>query len=107
VRGHRPDEEIKAEIQRYLQLNYWLDASLNNIAVQGGRVTLDGRLGSAQKKEHAAGLVWIGGVSAVVKSGLTVDHTIADKIQRSIDSMAQSDKLCFNDSVLLQPASSE
>jgi len=92
VRGGRPDKEIAAEIRRYLELDYWLDASLITVEVRNGRVTLDGRVASGQQKEHAASVAWIGGVSGMDNSALAVDHTIRDEMQRSINSMAQSDE---------------
>jgi osmotically-inducible protein OsmY len=92
VMAKRPDDEIKSEIQRCLEFDVWLDASLINVQVRDGRVSLDGRVGHAEEKEHATSLAWIGGVTTVDAKGLAVDHTLRDSRQQSMDSMTQPDE---------------
>lgn len=61
--ARRTDEQIKAEVERMLTDDSWLDASNIQVSVQGGVVTLTGTVDSRDSKRRAEGLA--DGVSGV------------------------------------------
>jgi len=90
--GDRPDYEIQAEIERRLTWDVRVDDGLIDVSVDGSEVTLDGVVGSAAEKRHAATLAWVGGVVAVDDSGLEVESWARDERLRQDKYAQKSDE---------------
>lgn len=87
----RSDEEIGAEIEKRLRLDPYVSSGFVEVAVDGGRVELTGRVGSANEKVHARNDAWVTGVDGVDADGLEVDWTIADELKRRTKVVMKSD----------------
>lgn len=70
--AQRADAEIRADIDSRLAWNMMVDASLIDVAVDDGVVTLSGTVGSAAEKRRARVDAWLSGVAAVDDSRLVV-----------------------------------
>ncbi len=68
----RSDEEIQAEIESLLKWDALVDHALIDVAVDNGKVTLTGTVGSAAEKRRAEQDTWVTGVEAVSTEGLVV-----------------------------------
>ena len=86
--GERPDDEIAAEIERRLAWDAQVDAGLVDVAVENGRVTLSGKVGSAAERVRVAADAWVAGVTAVDDAALEVDPWLRDDMRRSIEERA-------------------
>jgi osmotically-inducible protein OsmY len=78
----RPDVEIEAEIRERLAWNAWVDDGLVNVAVEDGRATLTGTVGSALERARAVGQAWVPGVREVDATGLEVEWWARDEMRR-------------------------
>jgi osmotically-inducible protein OsmY len=74
----RPDYEIKPEIERVLESKVLVDDGLIDVAVEDGKVTLTGIVGSAAEKRNAWHSARVAGVRAVDVSGLEVKRWARD-----------------------------
>lgn len=88
----RPDKEIKAEIERRLKWDVWVDESLLEVNVQNGTVILTGNVGSAAEKSRAFADSWVNGIKSVNDSGLAVDWLKQEEMRRSYSYAAKSDE---------------
>jgi osmotically-inducible protein OsmY len=73
-KSKRPDGQIEADVKRRLESDVWVDDALVTVAVNDGKVTLSGMVGSAAEKSRAYSDAWVAGVTAVESSGLKVDR---------------------------------
>lgn len=72
-KSDRFDHEIKHEIEQALRWNARVDNHLINVAVDAGKVSLSGTVGSAAEKRLAEASAWIAGVKSVDISKLSVE----------------------------------
>ena len=79
----RSDDEIRAEIERRLDFDVWVDAELIDVKVIKGRVILSGTVGSLAEKKRAFGDAWIAGVKSVEDKELRVDWFKHSDMRRS------------------------
>lgn len=91
--GRRPDADIRAEIKRVLEIDFWLDASMIEVTVQNGRVNLDGYVGSAEEKARARSSAWVAGVSTVDASGLAVNWKMKEPMKATIGGMPSEEEI--------------
>jgi osmotically-inducible protein OsmY len=70
---NRSDEDIRAEIERRLDFDLWVDDELIDVNVIKGQVVLSGTVGSLAEKKRAFGDAWIAGVKSVEDGELRVD----------------------------------
>jgi len=91
-RSDRTDAEIIEEIKARLAWNTLVDASLVNLTVNDGKVTLTGTVGSAAEKRQARYNAWtIPGVIDVDDSRLKIDRSARDKHLRTKKYVPKSD----------------
>jgi osmotically-inducible protein OsmY len=74
----RADQEIRQEILRTLRWDTLVDDALIDVAVENGRVTLSGTVGSAAEKERARLDAWTSGVQRVTVEDLDVHRWARD-----------------------------
>ncbi|MCB0331005.1 MAG: BON domain-containing protein, partial [Bdellovibrionales bacterium] len=79
---NRSDDEIKAEIERALQADVWIDSMLMKVSVKDGDVHLSGAAGSAAERTRAYNASWINGVKSVDNSDLEVKWWARERMQR-------------------------
>jgi osmotically-inducible protein OsmY len=79
---NRPDPEIEAEVRKRLEWDARVDDGLINIAVDHGKVTLSGAVGSALERANAESDAWVGGVKSVDATGLDVEWWARDRMRR-------------------------
>jgi osmotically-inducible protein OsmY len=101
----RPDDEISAEIQKRLLWDARVDDALIKVAVNGGKVTLSGTVGSAAERTRAAGDAWVSGVHEVDTSGLKVEWWARDQMQRNKLVMRSDEEIAraVKDALLYDP----
>jgi osmotically-inducible protein OsmY len=73
AKQHRPDDEIRPEVESRLANNPWLAAGSIKVEVRNGHVTLSGTVGSVHDKSIARLSSWVAGVRDVDDSGLKVE----------------------------------
>jgi osmotically-inducible protein OsmY len=78
----RPDAEMEAEIRERLRWNAWVDDGLITVAVDDGKATLSGAVGSALERARAIGQAWIPGIEEVDGTGLEVKWWARDEMRR-------------------------
>ncbi|MGD8469779.1 MAG: BON domain-containing protein, partial [Desulfobacteraceae bacterium] len=81
-KSRRADGEIKAEIERRLAYDVWLDDALIDVKVLRGHVILSGTVGSLVEKTRAFRNAWVGGVTSVEDKDLAVDWSRSRKMRR-------------------------
>lgn len=69
----RSEAEIQEEIRKTFRWDAYLDDTLIDIAVEDGRVTLTGTVGSLAEKSRAGIAAWVPGVESVNDSALRID----------------------------------
>lgn len=74
----RTDAEVKREIEESLRWNVYVDDDLINVAVDDGKVTLSGTIGSLSEKRMSRWAAWVAGTKAVDASNLTVERWARD-----------------------------
>lgn len=102
----RPDSEMRAEIERRLESNVWVDDSLVEVAVKDAEVALSGKVGSAAERRRAYSDAWVLGVSSVNDDALEVDPLFNDTMQRKTRYTYRSDaeiKTAVEDAFLYDP----
>jgi osmotically-inducible protein OsmY len=78
----RPDSDIKAEVERKLQLDPYVYDGPINVEVRLGVVDLSGTVGSAIEKNQATIDSWVAGVVDVESGNLEVQGWINDRMVR-------------------------
>ncbi|MBD3346673.1 MAG: BON domain-containing protein [Chitinivibrionales bacterium] len=78
----RSDHEIQEEIERRLEFDPYIPASLITVDVLEGEVTLKGTVGTARVKTLAYNKAWVAGVEDVDHSKLSVDWWAAAELKR-------------------------
>jgi len=92
-KSRRPDDEIKAEIERRLAYDVWVDEALIDIKVLGGNVILSGTAGSLAEKTRAFRSAWVAGVTSVEDKDLVVDWSRSRELRRTTENYPmKSDK---------------
>jgi osmotically-inducible protein OsmY len=76
--SERPDYELKREIEKALRWSVRVDDHLINVAVNDGKVSLSGTVGSAAEKSIAKADAWVAGVKSVDTSKLSVERWARD-----------------------------
>ena len=82
-KSRRPDGEIKAEIERRLAYDVWINDALIDVKVLRGHVILSGTVGSLVEKTRAFSNAWVAGVTFVEDKDLAVDWTRTNDMRRS------------------------
>jgi osmotically-inducible protein OsmY len=90
--AERPDGEIKQEVVRRLASDVWVDDGLVTVAVQDGRVSLRGTVGSAFEKTRATGDAWVAGVRSVKADELQVKWWAHEKQRRISEHAPKTDE---------------
>lgn len=80
---NRSDDDIRAEIERRLNFDVWVDDALIDVNVIRGQVVLSGTVGSLAEKKRAFGDAWIAGVKSVDDRQLRVDWFKHNEMRRS------------------------
>jgi osmotically-inducible protein OsmY len=78
----RPDQEIREEVERRLEMDPYLDRGLIWIGVDDGRVTLNGKVGSLAQKGRAYYDAWVFGVDEVDDTGVKVVRALGNPMIR-------------------------
>ncbi len=102
----RPDFEMKEEIDSALRWDTLVDDRWIIVAVNNGKVTLDGRVGSAAERRQARYDAWVYGVHSVDTSDLTVDPNLRDEAQRESKYVIKSEdevKEAVEDALIYDP----
>lgn len=102
----RPDAEIKPEIEQRLRWDVLVNDGLVDVAVNDGKVTLTGTVGSAAEKRRALWDAWVTGVREVDNSGLEVEWWAKDEDLRSGKYVHKSDaeiEQAIEDAALYDP----
>jgi osmotically-inducible protein OsmY len=60
-KSKRPDDEIRADIERRLAYDVWIDDALIDVKVLRGEVILSGIVGSLTEKTRAFRFAWVSG----------------------------------------------
>jgi osmotically-inducible protein OsmY len=84
-KSKRPDAEIKADIERRLAYDVWVDDSLIDIKVLRGNVIISGTVGSLAEKTRIFRSAWVAGVTSVEDKDLLVDWSSPKKMRRPIE----------------------
>ncbi|MEJ2728235.1 MAG: BON domain-containing protein [Deltaproteobacteria bacterium] len=94
-KAKRPDDEIKADIERGLAYDVWIDDDLIDVKVLRGHVILSGTVGSLAEKTRTFRKAWVAGVTAVEDKDLRVNWSELNKLRRT----AGVDPLKLNDEI--------
>jgi osmotically-inducible protein OsmY len=78
----RSDNEIKADVERQLEIDALINANRINVAVNNGKVKLTGTLGSAAEIDRALSKAWVLGVKSV-QGDFDVDWTAGNRMRRT------------------------
>jgi osmotically-inducible protein OsmY len=84
-KSKRADAEIKAEIERRLAYDVWIDDALIEVKVLRGNAILSGAVGSLAEKTRAFRSAWVAGVTSVEDKDLAVDWSRSKKMRRTIE----------------------
>ena len=97
--------EIKAEVERQLEINPLVDAGLIDVNVNVGIVTLNGTVGSMMEKTRVYNDAWVAGVKDVDDSGLEVDFWAEDEDKREMMPIKTDEEVeeAVNDALLYDP----
>jgi len=90
--AERTDLEIKAEIERYYETDVYLNEDFLNVAVNNGRVTLDGRVGSAAEKWRAYNNAWVNGVNSVTMEDVEIVSWLSEDKRTPAEGAVMSDE---------------
>ena len=80
----RADPTIETEVKERLKWSALVDSGLIGVAVEDGRVTLSGAVGSAAERRMAKTLAWVTGVTRVDTSALQVERWARDPDLRAM-----------------------
>lgn len=78
----RLDNEIQRDIEQRLRWDTRVESGLIDVAVDDGRVTLSGAVGSALERGEAMALAWVQGVRSVSADELEVRWWARDEMER-------------------------
>jgi osmotically-inducible protein OsmY len=102
----RPDYEIQKEIEARLANDVLVDDLLLSVAVNDGRVTLDGSLGSLAEEYRARADAWVAGVTNVDSENVDIEWGLRDEMRREDTYASQTDaeiKDAVKDAFLYDP----
>ena len=102
----RSDPELRAEIEKTLRWNPFVEDALIDVSVDDGDVTLSGTVGSAAEKNEAFWDSFVHGVKSVDTSNLTVERWARDEDLRGKKYVTKSDaeiENAVNDALLYDP----
>jgi osmotically-inducible protein OsmY len=92
-KSKRLDSDIRADIERRLAYDVWLEDALIDIKVLGGKVILSGTVGSLAEKTRAFRSAWVAGVTSVEDKDLMVDWSESREMRRPTENYPmKSDK---------------
>ncbi len=77
----RPDSEIRADVERMLEVGVVTAPRDIEVTVKDGHVKLSGVVGSPAEEFEAAQNAWVNGVKSVDTSGLTIEWWAKDKLR--------------------------
>ncbi|WP_319406040.1 BON domain-containing protein [uncultured Desulfosarcina sp.] len=106
ARLERDDKDLGLDVKRRLAADLYVDDALIEVTVKGGRVALEGIVGTAAEKRRAAEDAWIYGVAAVENKDLIVDWQEKDHMRRASPYISQSDQTILRaveDALLMDP----
>ena len=102
----RPDDEIRKEIIRMMELDVVVNHNLVDVIVEDGRVTLSGSVGSAAEKHEAISIAYVAGVESVNAEELEVKPWARDLTRtdgRPVDKSDQDIEIALKEALLHQP----
>lgn len=91
---HRPDAEIKADVEERLRWDAYVGQSLIRTGVRDGTVTLSGTVGSDTERTRAFMDAWVMGTRSVDTSGLHIEpwaHSPSDRAGRTVRNLSDAD----------------
>ncbi|MGD9179717.1 MAG: BON domain-containing protein, partial [Desulfobacterales bacterium] len=92
-KSKRPDSDIRADIERRLAYDVWLEDALIDLNVLEGKVILSGTVGSLAEKTRAFRSAWVAGVTSVEDNDLVVDWSRSREMRRPTENYPmKSDK---------------
>jgi osmotically-inducible protein OsmY len=102
----RPETEIQEEIERKLQWDARVDATLIDVSVEDDTVILSGTVGSAYEKSIATADAYVVGVQAVETEPLEVEWWARDEMRRKeiyVDKTDDAIQDAVSDALLYDP----
>ncbi len=99
----RHDYEIKADIERQLKADVWVDERFITVEVDDGEVELSGSVGSAAQKSRAAADAWVNGTRSVTTEDLTVEWESNKREEAYADISDQQIQQSLKDAFLYDP----
>jgi len=101
----RMDSEIKADIERQLEINPLIDEGLIEVKVEDHKVTLSGTVGSSMEKTRVYNTSWVAGVDDVDDSALEVKFWAKDENQREMTVLKDDEEIedAVKDAFLYDP----
>lgn len=91
ARLDRDDADVAQDIRLRLAADLYVDAAQIDVAVDAGKVTLTGVVGTPAEKRRAAESAWMSGVESVDDRGLKVDWRESDRLRRDSPYVPRSD----------------
>jgi osmotically-inducible protein OsmY len=82
---HRPDPEVRAEVERKLEFDVWVRNERIDVKVLKGHVVLSGAVGSLAEKKRAFMDAWVAGVVSVDDRDLQVNPLLDRDEMRRVD----------------------
>jgi osmotically-inducible protein OsmY len=102
----RPDYEIKADIERSLNADPYVDEAFIDVKVDNGVVRLRGTVGSLREKSYATSHARVAGIQRVLTEALEVESWARDEMQRATKVVPTTDaeaKRAINDAFVYDP----
>jgi osmotically-inducible protein OsmY len=87
----RSDHEIEQDVLKNLRWDRFVDASMVDVSVNDGIVSLSGTVGSAAEKNRVETLSWVSGVSSVRNDAVDVESWARDEEFRKDKFVQKSD----------------
>jgi osmotically-inducible protein OsmY len=84
-KSKRPDDEIRADIERRLAYDVWVDDALIDVKVMRGEVILSGIVASLTEKTRTFRFAWVSGVKSVEDKDLRVDWSKSKNMRRKFE----------------------
>jgi osmotically-inducible protein OsmY len=88
----RTDPEIKADVEKRLASDVWVDDELVQVKVDNGLVRLSGTVGSAKEKQWATADARVIGVADVDNSALKVEYWVHDELKKDSKVIRKTDQ---------------
>jgi osmotically-inducible protein OsmY len=76
----RPDSEIKADVERMLEIDATINDELIDVAVEDAKVKLSGTVGSAAEFARAMDIAWVNGVKDIQADDLNIKWWLKDRL---------------------------